>query len=113
MLYPIQQLRSEDFPELLQEIPDRPKALAYRGTLPPPETIYLCIVGSRAMSPYGRRHTHNIVSGLAGYPIAIASGLALGVDTEAHAALSRMHVLNRVMYARPEEEGGEVNVILI
>jgi DNA processing protein len=70
----------------LQEIIDRPSSLYIRGTLPPPDTIYLCVVGSRACSPYGRRMTQKLIAGLARYPVAIVSGLALGLDSEAHRA---------------------------
>lgn len=86
MAWPQRQLLPKDFPALLREIPDRPKALYIRGTLPPKETRYLCVVGSRATTPYGRRICHQIISGLKGYPIAIVSGLALGLDAEAHKA---------------------------
>ena len=46
----------------------------------------VCVVGSRACSPYGRRQTAKLIAGLATYPIAIISGLALGLDSEAHKA---------------------------
>lgn len=69
---------------MLREIPDKPKALYIRGELPGPEYHLLCVVGSRATSPYGRRTCASLVAGLAGYPVAIASGLALGIDAEAH-----------------------------
>lgn len=84
--YPIQQLRSEDFPALLREIPDKPSLLYMRGALPSPEHKLLCVVGSRACSAYGRRQTHRLLAGLANYPVAVVSGLALGIDGEAHKA---------------------------
>ncbi len=83
MQYPQRQLRPKDFPLLLREIPDAPKALYVRGTLPPADYKILCVVGSRACTPYGRRQTQKLISGLAGYPVAIVSGLALGIDGEA------------------------------
>ncbi len=86
MAYPIRQLTPRDFPKLLQEIPDCPKALYLRGEMPPEELKWLCVVGSRACSPYGRRQTAKLIAGLANYPIAIISGLALGLDSEAHKA---------------------------
>ena len=84
MSYPIHELRPSDFPPLLREIPDRPKALYVRGELAPKGHKYLCVVGSRATSLYGRRVCQQLISGLAGYPIAIVSGMALGIDSEAH-----------------------------
>ena len=68
----------------LSEIPSPPEALYLRGTLPPPTHKMLAIVGSRAMTSYGREACEFLVRGLRGYPIAIVSGLAYGVDAHAH-----------------------------
>ena len=85
MLFPIKQLTKKEFPTLLKEIPDPPPALFIRGTLPPPAThTYLCVVGSRATTPYGRRVCASLISGLARYPVAIISGMALGIDAQSH-----------------------------
>lgn len=88
MNFPIRQLAPKEFPPLLREIPERdyPTALYIRGALPGPEYTYLCVVGSRATSVYGRRVTQQLIAGLAHYPIAIVSGMALGIDAEAHKA---------------------------
>ncbi len=86
MTFPLRQLRPKDFPPLLQEIFDPPASLYIRGVLPPPETVYLCVVGSRACTTYGRRMTQKLIAGLRGYPVAIVSGLAIGLDSEAHKA---------------------------
>lgn len=86
----IRALAPNDFPPLLREIPGAPKRLYIRGTLPDPDTyIYVCVVGSRAATAYGRRACQSLIAGLAGRKIAIVSGLALGMDAQAHeAALS-------------------------
>ena len=55
-----------------------------RGTLAPEGHKLLAVVGSRAMTQYGREACERLIAGLAGYPISIVSGLALGVDTCAH-----------------------------
>ncbi len=86
MAFDIRQLHLKDFPPLLKEIPDRPDLLYIRGEMPPKDFKYLCVVGSRACSIYGRRMTQQLIAGLAGYPIAIVSGMALGIDSEAHKA---------------------------
>jgi DNA processing protein len=83
MQFAQKQLKAREFPALLQEIPDAPTLLYMRGTMPSEELKYLCVVGSRACSPYGRRVCASLVAGLASYPIAIVSGLALGIDGEA------------------------------
>ena len=85
----ITKLSPEQFPALLAETPEPPSTLYIRGTLPPSETKLLAVVGSRRMSRYGKDVCEHLIAGLAGYPIAIVSGLALGVDGVAHrAALS-------------------------
>lgn len=85
----VRKLGQHEHPALLQEIPSPPKELYLRGNLPPAETKLLTVVGSRAMSRYGKDACEALIAGLSGYPIAIVSGLALGIDTVAHkAALS-------------------------
>lgn len=86
MPYPIRELSQEEFPALLAEIPEPPSQMWLRGTLPPPGTKYLAVVGSRAITKYGRHACNTLIAGLAGYPISIVSGLALGVDAAAHEA---------------------------
>jgi DNA processing protein len=86
MTFPIRQLPPNEYPPLLKEIPDKPSLLYIRGVLPSPETKYLCVVGSRASTPYGRRLTQKLIAGLAKYPVCIVSGMAIGIDSEAHNA---------------------------
>ena len=66
------------------EIPQPPEDLWIIGELPPPNLIYLCVVGSRRFTSYGREACEKIIAGLKGYPIVIVSGLAMGIDTIAH-----------------------------
>ena len=82
----LQRLSPSEFPTLLREIPDRPKQLFLRGTLPSSEYKWLSVVGSRACSEYGRRACRYLIDGLRGYPVVIVSGLAYGIDAEAHRA---------------------------
>lgn len=79
-------LRPEDFPEILTEIPDAPIQLYIRGTLPSPEYKWLAVVGSRTCTPYGRQAVRHLIGGLRGQPVVIVSGLAYGIDAEAHKA---------------------------
>ena len=82
----IRKLKTEEFPPQLLEIPQPPETLYIRGTLPPSDSIYLTVVGSRKYTSYGREVCKKLISGLAQYPIVIVSGLALGIDTIAHKA---------------------------
>jgi DNA processing protein len=80
----LKSLALDEFPPLLQEIPDRPKRLYLRGTLPSPEYKWLAVVGSRACTNYGRQVCKYLIEGLRGYPVIIVSGLAYGIDAESH-----------------------------
>lgn len=91
----LRELASKLWPPGLFEIPEPPKRLWIRGAMPPAHTKFLAVVGSRNLSPYGRRACESLVTGLAGYPISIVSGLALGADACAHRAAlrARLHTI--------------------
>jgi len=80
----IRKLLTKEFPKPLLEIPQPPKDLWIMGDLPSENLIYLCVVGSRRFTTYGKDACEKIISGLKGYPIVIVSGLALGMDAIAH-----------------------------
>jgi DNA processing protein len=82
----IRALSPAEFPPLLAEIPEPPKELWLRGNLPPPELRLFAVVGSREYTTYGKQVVEHLISGLAGYPVGIISGLALGIDSLAHEA---------------------------
>ncbi len=82
----VRELPRSEWPTQLHEIPQAPKRLWMRGSLPAPGTKLLTVVGSRAMTRYGQEACQRLIAGLAGYPVSIVSGLALGVDTCAHTA---------------------------
>lgn len=88
MTFPIEHASLETLP-LLQEIPQPPAQLNYRGTLPPPDLKLVSIVGSRKYTSYGKQVVEHLVSNLRDYPVGIVSGLALGIDSLAHEAALR------------------------
>jgi DNA processing protein len=90
--YPLRTLTESEHPSLLREIPEPPTTLYVRGALPPLDTKLLAVVGSRNYSNYGKQVVEHLVEGLRGYPIAIVSGLALGIDALAHEAAMRAHL---------------------
>ncbi|MDB5190151.1 MAG: hypothetical protein JWN49_477 [Parcubacteria group bacterium] len=79
----------DEFPLQLREISQSPEKLWVRGSMPPDGTKFLVVVGSRALTSYGRQACESLIAGLAGYPISIVSGLALGADACAHRAALR------------------------
>src|ERR1035437_4610087 len=84
MNFDLRILEKENIPKSLQEIPQPPKKLYIAGELPPEDTIYLAVVGSRKCTTYGKDACKRLIAGLKGYPIAIVSGLAIGIDLIAH-----------------------------
>lgn len=79
-------IEKKDLPQAFLEMPDPPKALYIEGRWPGEEYIFLTVVGSRKFSTYGKEVCEELIAGLAGYPIAIVSGLAIGIDTITHKA---------------------------
>jgi DNA processing protein len=75
---------SSEYPKLLKEINDPPLVLFYRGEIFKPEENCIAIVGSRKMSSYGASAMPRITKPLLDAGITIVSGLAYGVDSEAH-----------------------------
>lgn len=79
----------DEFPSLLKEINDPPESLNIIGKLPKPDKNgempkFLCIVGARRHSSYGKEACKKLISGLKGQNISIVSGMALGIDSIVH-----------------------------
>ncbi len=74
----------EAYPNLLRQISDPPPVLYVYGRTELLNGCCLAIVGSRAASGYGRRVAFSLAAHLAEMSVTIVSGLALGVDVEAH-----------------------------
>lgn len=79
-----------DYPRLLLEIPSPPPVLYYRGVVDLAENRgdrpLIGIVGTRNITEYGRRWTRKLSYMLAKQGFTVVSGMAAGVDTEAHRA---------------------------
>lgn len=70
------------YPASLLELPDAPVALYVLGTLAARETV--AVVGTRTPTPYGRRVSRGFARRLAAEGHVVLSGLARGIDSEAH-----------------------------
>jgi len=77
---------SPSYPRLLHEIADPPPVLYVKGTLTEEDAWAVAVVGTRRASTYGREVTRRLTTTLARSGITIVSGLARGVDAEAHRA---------------------------
>jgi len=73
-----------NYPDLLIEIPKPPAELYARGEIDSWKKPCVAIVGTRKATSYGLKVARDLARDLAGLNITIVSGLALGIDTEAH-----------------------------
>ncbi len=112
---------SQDYPGLLSELPDPPMVLYGLGDRGLLSTPGIAVVGTRRASSYGRWAAFQIAARIAGCGVPVVSGMAEGIDAEAHAGcLSRgtgtIAVLgtgighcfpasNRKLYARIRSQG--------
>lgn len=77
------------WPEGLNDLPDAPWGLWYRGNLStgiPAPSRCAALTGSRDSTSYGAAVTSDIAYGLAQRGICVISGLAYGIDAHAHRA---------------------------
>ena len=84
--FPVREIeyKSSDYPEKLLHYKGMPEKLYVRGTLPDPNCPSVAIVGARAASPYGRIQAFRYAKRLSEEGVQILSGMAYGIDTEAH-----------------------------
>jgi DNA processing protein len=73
-------LGDESYPDRLRDVSDPPIFLYYRGDLSVLEQPCIALVGTRRISPYGKRVTEEFTRALVHAKIVIVSGLARGVD---------------------------------
>ncbi|MBU2098262.1 MAG: DNA-processing protein DprA [Gammaproteobacteria bacterium] len=74
------------YPPLLRQIPDYPPMLFVKGDASCLQRPMLAIVGSRSSTAYGRSVAYRIAADLADMGLLVCSGLASGIDTQAHLA---------------------------
>lgn len=79
-------LGQADYPEYLANIYSPPPIIYVKGRMDLLNKPAVSIVGSRTPTPYGRSMANKIASELAGHGMMIISGLAWGIDAEAHKA---------------------------
>lgn len=77
-------LSSEKYPPALRHIYDPPLVLYVKGSIEPADAVAIAVVGSRRCTLYGRSQARQISVALASRGVTIVSGLAHGIDAEAH-----------------------------
>ncbi len=73
-----------DYPSRLKETPGHPLALYVKGSVAALQKPAVSIVGTRRATPYGLDQAQKFSHDLASDGWCIVSGLALGIDAEAH-----------------------------
>jgi DNA processing protein len=73
-----------DYPKHLRETYDPPLVLYVQGTLSDKDAVAFAIVGSRRTSLYGQEMARKLAFQLARLGVTVVSGLARGIDTQAH-----------------------------
>jgi len=76
----------DEYPLHLIEIDQPPPVLYIRGSITIDDGWAVAIVGTRAVTPYGRQITDELATVLAQNGVSVVSGLARGVDAVAHNA---------------------------
>ncbi|MBF2543513.1 DNA-processing protein DprA [Listeria seeligeri] len=74
----------DEYPALLKEIYEAPPLLFCKGNIDLLKNEAIAVVGTRRMSEYGRKACHFIGGELTRQNLTIISGLANGIDSEAH-----------------------------
>ena len=72
------------YPQNLRDLDDAPSVLYIKGKVKPQDSNAVAIVGSRRITVYGKEVTERFAGELARLGITIISGLAFGIDLEAH-----------------------------
>lgn len=76
--------KDNNYPKLLNEIPKYPPLLYSRGIMENADELFFAVVGSRNITTYGRSVIPDLISPLVDAGVTIVSGMAFGVDSEAH-----------------------------
>ena len=76
--------KSAEYPEKLNHYPKMPEILFLKGRLPDRKKPSIAIVGARACSTYGRIQAFRYAKVLSSAGVQIISGMAYGIDAEAH-----------------------------
>ena len=76
--------KSAEYPQKLNNYPKMPEILFTKGNLPDAKKPTAAIVGARACSPYGRIQAFRYARILSSAGVQIISGMAYGIDAEAH-----------------------------
>jgi len=76
----------KNYPKKLKQAPDGPIILYFKGAIDLNRLKIVSIVGTRRSTPYGREFVDKLVADLYDHNVIVVSGLAYGIDIQAHRA---------------------------
>jgi len=79
-------ISNDNYPRRLKQCSDAPIILYYKGNGELNNSKVISIVGTRAATSYGKEICNSIVKELSAHNALIVSGLAYGIDVQAHSA---------------------------
>ena len=82
----------QEYPARLRNCEDAPLMLFYKGNADLNFPRMIAIVGTRFMTPYGKAATEKLIEELVKNRVIIVSGLAYGVDIQAHKSALRNNI---------------------
>lgn len=74
----------KNYPSRLKQLNDAPSLLYVKGNIDFENSKSVAIVGTRRSTDYGKHCVEELVAGLTGHGALIISGLAYGIDIQAH-----------------------------
>lgn len=77
-------MEDAEYPGRLRNIHNPPYGLFYRGRLPDEKKRSVAIVGARGRTAYGEQVAWKLARALAEHDVSVISGLAIGIDGDAH-----------------------------
>ena len=76
----------DEYPQSLRNCKEAPVAIYVLGQLPRENQACVGLVGTRKITPYGRRVAHKLAAELTQCGVTVVSGLARGIDSVCHTA---------------------------
>lgn len=91
----------ENYPARLKNCSDAPIILYYRGTANLNERRVISVVGTRNATNYGKEICDELIRNFSdkAYPVLVVSGLAYGIDIQAHKACLKYNVPTIAVFA--------------
>ncbi len=81
-----------NYPKRLKQVPDAPNILYTKGNGDLNPKKALAVVGTRKATEYGKAITDKIIADLSALDITVISGLAYGIDIQAHKACLKNNI---------------------